>query len=178
MPIFEMDEELAKRIRRMVKKFPDNFNHIDPKRVLAISSDKESRSTIADVRRVQAQLHCVLPYRVVMTKYSNLYDGLDEDTKDLVVVHELEHIAEDENDDENYRLRRHTVEDWSEMVGILGPHWSKTKRSFKIKDLEDTNWKTGIARATLKKAGASQSTIDNALGQTGRKKKLKKKVRK
>lgn len=148
---YKYNEDLAKSIKRIVKKFPDNFSHIDPKRVLPLVSDRSSdRGPIAEVRKIPAWLYDTIPYRVAMIAYSEKYDDLAPAVKRLVVVHELEHIGPHATDPEDYRLRRHTVEDWVEMVHYLGAGWTQ-RADIDIMKLPGEDWKAALASAA--KAG-------------------------
>jgi len=141
-------EELDKLVKRIIKKFPDNFGHIDPKQVLTLSSDKESKRAIAKVTKIPSYLRETIPYRVAMITHDNLYDQLSPNVRRLVVLHELEHIQPHPNDEDDYKLKGHDVEDWVDMIMYLGPGWVRSAK-FNILDSSETDWRAALASETM-----------------------------
>lgn len=143
----EYSKGLAKRIVRLVETFPDSFGHIDPEHVLPLKSHKGSSRAIADVRQIPQWMHCMVPWRVCMTTYLVHFETMSKNVKDLVVVHELEHIASYDSETDKYKLKTHEVEDWMDMVALLGPGWHKSTR-VDISSTSELNWREALATAT------------------------------
>jgi hypothetical protein len=81
--------------------------------------------------------------------YGSNYDELLSNVKNLVVVHELEHIELDPKDPDQYKLKKHTVQDWSVMVRLMGPHWfSRAGRipALDIMGADTLSWQDGLAQ--------------------------------
>lgn len=125
MTEYKFDRGLHKRLKRLIERFPDSFGHIDPEHILAMRSDKENSRAIAEVRKIQPQLYGIMPYRVMLIVYDEKYRHLKKNVRTLVEVHELTHIGEYKDNTDSYVLRRHDVEDWSHMVGLLGVGWTQ-----------------------------------------------------
>lgn len=147
---YVFDEELGEKLRKIIKKFPDSFGHINHKKVLPLTSSKESKYVIAEVRKIPAHLHGILPYRVALIVYENKYGELSKASKNLVLVHELEHIQPHLRNDDDFTLKRHTVEDWFEMVNHLGPGWS-SRIDFDIMKSDATSWQEAVASPDKRK---------------------------
>lgn len=149
MDEYAYDKGLYKRIKRLIKKFPDSFGHIEPDHVLTLRSDKEGYKAIAEVRQIPNQLYGIMPYRVMMIVYSERYDHLKKNIRNLVDVHELTHIGEFNDRTERYRLIRHDVEDWSHMVGLLGVGWTQST-TIDIMKATGSDWQESLEELVLK----------------------------
>ncbi len=142
---YRYDKGLHRRLRRLIERFPDSFGHIDPNHILAMRSDKEGYRAIAEVRKIQPQLYGILPYRVMLIVYDERYRPLKKNVRTLVEVHELTHIGEYKDNTDSYVLRRHDVEDWAHMVGLLGVGWTQHATIDIMKAKEDNgDWEQAM----------------------------------
>lgn len=58
-----------------------------------------------------------------------LWDALDEETRNILLEHELRHILVVENEktgDWTYKLRKHDLQDFSKLVAKHGAEWVRT----------------------------------------------------
>ena len=122
---FELDEKRTKVLRKLVKRHPKQFGHIDPEHVVAIvDKDSDRARAYADCSLVPLRITPLTPYQIVITIYECNYRRMDRNAKILCLFHELLHVAEGPS---GYKLRRHDLEDFKALVEVFGPNWPQRK---------------------------------------------------
>ena len=144
MPQYEFDTLLATRIQAIVKAFPDNFDHIDPKEILPIHVvDMETARKYAEVKKIPLWVQAASRYKIGLLVYEPLYDPLPEYVQDVVLIHELNHIIPHRTEPGEYALRDHDIQDFASMLGVIGIDWVKDMkggRSFNVLGTGYSSW--------------------------------------
>jgi len=122
-------------LKRIKKLFPTVLGHIKTKRVLLIGFENPSSGFIAQIRRNSFPWAMALPdYDYVITFWSTRFDHKPKSYKLYVMLHELLHIPEggfDRKNKHTYRkLKKHNVEDFSELINAYGIHLHRVKDIF------------------------------------------------
>ena len=148
MPTYSLDIELAKDIRRMVRRFPENFDFIDPTDILPITvSDNTTLSKYAEVKKIPPYIRAAMKFKVAMLVYDEMFWDQPRRVRDLIIIHELEHIWPDEKEAGEYKLREHSVQDFTELLDALGHGWVrrvKANPGLDIRNADGGNWKTAL----------------------------------
>lgn len=165
MPTFSFDVELAKDIRRMVRRFPENFDFIDPKDIMPITvSDNTTVSKYAEVKKIPAYIRAALKFKVSMLVYDELFWDQPRRVRDLIIIHELEHIWPSEKEAGEYILREHSVQDFTELLDALGHGWVRRVKGdpgLDIRRADGGNWKTALDQLSTNKRKKKRSGNKN-----------------
>lgn len=100
---------------KIIETYPERFCHIDVDKVCFLSEDEKCPRAIATCRRVTNPYTYLLPYKFIITVYELKVAAMSEAQLNLVIYHELLHIAEDFT-----KLKHHDVEDFIECIEIAG----------------------------------------------------------
>lgn len=153
---------MGRRVNRVVRKFRDNFGWINADDILPIcSSDNKTVSKYADVRKIPDNYRAAIPgYKVMMTVYYESYYQLPTHVQDLIVIHELQHLEPHPKIAGDYKLRRHDIEDWSDMVTILGVGWPRllADKDFDVMKEAGRDWVKVIKRKVRGNAETRRGT--------------------
>lgn len=134
--IWKIREDYRPLLRRIKKLFPTVLGHVNTKRVLLVGFENPSSSFLAQIRRNSHPWAISLPdYDYVVTFWSTRFDTKPKSMKLFVVLHELLHIPEggfDRKNKKRYRkLRKHDIEDFSELRHAYGIRLQKVKDIYK-----------------------------------------------
>ncbi len=155
MPTFSFDLELSKDIRRMIRRFPENFEFINPADIMPITvSDNTTLSKYAEVKKIPPYIRAALKFKVSMLVYDEMFWDQPRRVRDLIIIHELEHIWPSEKEAGEYVLREHSVQDFTELLDALGHGWVrrvKASPGLDIRKAESGNWKTALDQLSTNK---------------------------
>jgi predicted metallopeptidase len=134
--IWRMREDYRPLLRRIKKLFPTVLGHIKTKRIMLVGFENPSSSFIAQIRKNGYPWAMALPdYDYVITFWSTRFDNKPKSYRLFVMLHELLHIPEggfDRKNKKTYRkLRRHDIEDFSELRHAYGIRLQKVKDIYK-----------------------------------------------
>ena len=150
VPMYSMDLELAKDIRKIIRRFPDNFDFIKPTDILPVTvSDNRSLSKYAEVKKIPPFIRSGFKFKLALLVYDELFWNQPRRVRDLIIVHELEHIWPSEKDPGEYTLRDHSVQDFVELLDLVGHRWIKRVKDdpkIDIRKTKETNWKTALEK--------------------------------
>jgi len=158
MPNFLLDPELQGRVSRIIKKFPDSFGHINHKDVVVqLVTDNQNLKAYAEVKKVPAWMQAAVRYKIVMLFYDELFNDVNEAAQNVIIVHELEHIQPHPMKPHDYALKDHEVQDWGDMVELLGRNWAEEMPDdLDILSVSNLNWQdalpSAVANLTKKKS--------------------------
>ncbi|MCT4507923.1 MAG: putative metallopeptidase [Tepidibacter sp.] len=109
---------------KLVERFPE-IRHIHPRTILFIE-DMEWKPTaakqpwIARIKKANNELESMLGYEYVLETRNYYIERMSNNQVIALIYHELRHIDEDGS------LKKHDIEDWSNMVATLGKDWATT----------------------------------------------------
>lgn len=153
MPLYDLDVELSVQIHKLVKKFPDNFGHINPDHILPVFvTDSPRGAPIAEVKMLPEWTLLYGHFHVAMFVYDENYSHFPDHVKNMIVLHELEHIAPHPFSYGKYRLKKHEVQDWQQMVIKMGPNWTEALRDmpeFNPLLSDETDWLTALDKMSM-----------------------------
>lgn len=122
--------------RRLAAKF-EELNHIHENRILfledQISEKKKKAEWMARIRKANADIEELTGYWYIMELKKCYLDDMSMEQVVALIYHELLHI------DVDGTLRKHDIEDWSNMVATLGYDWATTRAQ--IPDILDDKFK-------------------------------------
>ena len=120
MADYELDDEAHEYCRRLIDRYPE-FDFIDSSEVLVVVNTTATQSHYyAQTSLIPKYLWPVLDYRILIKTNQCNYSLLPDNTKILIMDHELKHIIPGEP----YKLVRHDVEDFSSMLREYGVQWA------------------------------------------------------
>lgn len=145
-----LDPDLGVVIAKVIRKFPDNFSHIDPRHIAPILvTGTEHPKAYAEVKKIPLYVRPVtLRYKLALLVYGELFYGVSPNVQRLIIVHELEHIQPHFKYEGEYTLKDHEVQEWALFVGLLGSRWVERGAQFNILDAEYPDWQTALGSMT------------------------------
>lgn len=175
MPLYELDMDVNRKIHRLVRKFPDNFGHIRPEHILPVMViDAKDPVAIAEVRKIPEFMLTVVKFQIVMLVYEELFEPYPENVQNMIILHELEHIAPHPKLPYKYVLKKHTVQDFEPMVRTMGPNWTQRisgAPEFDPLHTDETDWVAALDKMALASAameGVSRKKKHAKKAKTGR----------
>jgi predicted metallopeptidase len=134
--IYRVREDYRPLLIRVKKLFPTVLGHVKTKRILLVGFENPHSGFIAQIRRNSQPWAMVLQdFDYVIQFWSTRFDSKPKSYKLAVMLHELLHVPEGGFDRKNrhaYRkLKRHNVEDFSEMIRVYGLNLKKAKLIYK-----------------------------------------------
>ena len=132
--------------QRLCRKF-EELNHIKVNRILFLEEHAfkkksgQGRTWAARVKRAPKELTEAWGYWYIMEIRKGFWDILDASQRAALIYHELRHVGT------GGHLYKHDVEDWANMISVLGEDWLETEGE--IWDLLDENFDWGKPRKQL-----------------------------
>lgn len=127
-----VDEKNWKRVKLIIKKYPEQFGFIKPDDVIVVRNThaKNSRA-IADIRLAPAVLEPIVGTKIILQIYECHWQKLTTEARLLVLAHELMHIRENDRDtayDKPYSMQHHDVQEFGSLIASYGVHWQRSDK--------------------------------------------------
>lgn len=103
---------------KLIDKYPISLGHIELDKVLFLKEIEKSPKKYAECKAVRPPYDFITEYKFIIIVYEPNTLGLTDAQKTMLVYHELLHI-----DVDFYKIRKHNVEDFRELVSTYGVNW-------------------------------------------------------
>lgn len=134
---YELNDDLKVLAKDVLSKKP-NLDIGYAKVAYMLVHPNINKTTAGRCIRANKELKFFSGYDYLIQMSGTLWEMLDEETQFVLMYHELKHISVDEDKDGNevYKIRRHDVEDFSDIIDEHGIKWIHKIRAKAIEDDE------------------------------------------
>jgi putative metallopeptidase len=124
------DVSVYQTVIDVLKQFPGKFIHIDPRDLHLVFRDSEKSQFRAQTRVLRGFYQSLTQKKVAITFWKKDWLESTQAQRAMVVYHELLHILRDSKT-LVYKLRKHDVQDFKEMIETFGLEGEKATEVFK-----------------------------------------------
>lgn len=119
------DGSVRTKVEEIINKFPNKFLHINVNDIHFVMKDSETSTWKANVRLLRGFTTSLTSKKIGLSVWKQGWLTADETEKGFIVYHELMHILYDD-ETHAYKLRKHDVETFYEMLKEFGIDGEKT----------------------------------------------------
>ncbi len=121
--------EVIELTRKIINTFPEKFIKVNIDDLHFIFKDVEKSKMLAHVRLLSGSLQTLTKKKIEFCVWKQHWESSDLNNKAMTIYHELTHIFYD-SDKNKYKLLRHDVEDFHELLELFGLNRDKLDAAF------------------------------------------------
>ena len=122
------DPSVLELLPKILKKFPDKFSHIKQDDIVLIFKESDDSKWFGQTRLIKGIWKVITDKCILISLWKNAWDAKPESWRALLIYHELLHIGV--NDDRDYQLIKHDIEDFAEVIKKYGLDWENSDGFF------------------------------------------------
>jgi hypothetical protein len=112
---------------RIVKKFDEELGHIQLDTVQFAWKKSKSSRYHGRTRLIRGEWCMFTNKKVVITFWLKSWKEHKPSWRALLVYHELRHIFPPKKEGGDYRIRRHDIEDFADLIEKYGTRWERSE---------------------------------------------------